>query len=72
MDGSNFPMFSDGDVKIWIDHNTYQLHSVVLGHRSHLFKHALRVAPRFEGFIHFHLVPSEMSEVGILAAQVSI
>ncbi|PLB45911.1 hypothetical protein P170DRAFT_429084 [Aspergillus steynii IBT 23096] len=72
MDDSNFPVFSDGDVRVWIGLKVYQLHSGVLEHHSRYFRYALREAPRFEGFAHFHVVPSQLTEVGALTLQESV
>ncbi|KAI9045342.1 uncharacterized protein KD926_008768 [Aspergillus affinis] len=69
MDGLRFPVFNDGDVMVRIGQKAYQLHSDVLRRHSRLFRHALQDAPRFEGFVHFYLTPSELSDVGILEVQ---
>lgn len=72
MGDSNFPVFKDGDVKVWIGLKVYQLHSGVLEYHSRFFRHALRDAPRLQGFVNLHLIPSNQSVVGTLNVQVSI
>lgn len=70
MDGLGFPVFNDGDVKVWINQKLYQPHTEVLGRRSRLFRHALQDALQFEGFVHLYLAPSELRDVEIVTVQV--